>query len=827
MDKIIITRGHVSTQVINRISSITSNDIIDIDNVLVFPQSKKEEISLYLIKTPGEYYEICPHEYVRLFFDYDNDKPYEHMVTDNVINCLDQAIVDTANIFNYTLQRDGLQIKPEIIRSNTNISVVRNITNSKHSIHIIYPSIVMKVPDMCKFVNLMKSLEKHKLVLKDIDTQVYRTNPSLRTIHSSKNGNSSLKLVPIKYGDENLSSSDYFITPIDDKYMVLRSIVESSGDNLIEYLEDIFGSGNIVNVDNLKAFASNSFKHSETIVRKETFCPLCNSNHTRPFYLTKSNSNGTLIFRLEKNGVCDGIAAVKPYKQRVISDSTTEKSEVRSKHIAYQIAIDILSSGDLRKTKEGIHYWKDNRWELISKQDLGNIIISYKNNSTRLPVDMKDEIESSMSRKWIVDNIVDVLSVYDFPTPPDSYVMFKNGLVDITTGEFVENSKDYNISRSFNGDLISPGENEQEDMIYKELIAVLRKIVSPVVPDNMSSNTEKSSNTEHSSNTELFDAKQREEDWSRFRQALGSLICGQPTTEIFHFYGHSDGGKSIIVNALLTAFGSYGYKGRIDILKTKGSSTDEVLADYKDKFLTVVSELPRDFVIEEHKLKTITEAMMTADKKYISQGTFRNRARTIVDSNYHLDVNSADSSIRKRVQSFYFRSHFNIKNTEDNYVTREFVRDDNIRIKSESGYYNQAIIRFMMICYRKYYSGSIVPDNRLTLIHHARSLEVKTLLDNGVIDKSSMLVTIPQLINTDYTLVEKYCPILKDLLMSSNKSRIVNQLSLAIGYLPEIQHLQTVMFNKATSNNKHEDNKDTKENRDNRSININDFSIEA
>lgn len=758
---VVITRGHIDRRTIKSAVDLYEDKLLTTQDVIIVPDSRRGALINILMNDPSDYYEVSMTDESRLFFDYDSKEPYRHDTTKTILNALVNTIQECINVYGYVLKASEFELKSEAIVRYLDASVVRNVSNNKHSLHIIFPRIVMHYKDMSNFVSLLKGFESTSHILSGIDTQVYRKNLNLRAVYSLKNGNSAHQLIPTL---TERKAADYFITP-DDDYIRLQSIVDVAKTNLIGYIESVFGEETVLNADSIKQFMMNTDAYSHPLSLKEMSCPLCGEMHKRQFYLKKIITSNGKKYIICKNGSCIGLSRIAPYIE------SRKTSNEASNNILYQIAVDILSKGDLRKTNEGIYRWANNHWSRIDKKDIGNMVIKFKEESENLSEDVKDSIEDASSRRYIIENICDTLSEYPFPAPEDSYIMFKNGLYDIDTMQLVQNSKDYNIESCLGGDFPT----DETDKVYDELVFQLRKIVSPIcngLPEQ--------------------EAEQRRDDWSRFKQALGGLLAGRHTTEVFHFYGKSDGGKSLVVDMILIALGSYGYKGRLDILKSKSSATDEVLADYKNKLVTVISELPADFVIEEFKLKNITEKIITADRKYEAQTTFRNRARTIIDSNYLIDVNSSDRSVRKRIQSFMFRSHFSAENQSDDPFHREFIRDDTLETKVQSGYFSNAMLRFILECYKPDMKGRpISPENRLTLIHQARSFEIKTLLDNGIIDKSSMLSTIPMLINTHYILLEKQCPILKNMLMQGSKYRITQQIALAISYLPEIENMKT------------------------------------
>jgi hypothetical protein len=314
----------------------------------------------------------------------------------------------------------------------------------------------MNIYDMKEFVSRMKTLSQMTSILENIDLQVYRSNTSLRTIHSWKNGIQHHILLPIT--QEVVFPSDYFITPLyTSDFILLTPQNLSCSNKLIDYLESTFGPGSVANESELESFAQTHSKFSHIIKLKSSNCTLCGETHKRPFFLTKSIIPGGFSFMVQKNGNCSGLYKVKHLNVKT-RNIAVESSEV----IAYQIAIDIIGNGNLRKTQDGLFSWAETAWKKITKTELGNIIINYKNQTTSLSEAARTEIEQATTRRMIVDNIYDILSEYDFPTPHDSYVMFKNGLVDIETLDFVPNSKDFNVTTCFNANFVLKGDDEEE-----------------------------------------------------------------------------------------------------------------------------------------------------------------------------------------------------------------------------------------------------------------------------------------------------------------------------------------------------------------------------
>lgn len=777
-----------------------NNDLSEMyhtNNVLI--DSNYERLYHYLENAgnEGTYHEILSEPHARLFFDIDcNDKhvdnTYEARL--NILLELEVAIIDTLNAYHYNLINDlQMELNPKNINTTyLTRSAVYNVSKNKLSMHVIYSNIIMTLHDMKEFVHKMANNQKFYSITQYIDTQVYRKDATLRTIFSCKTDATSNKLIkneklmPMIIDKDigsrlPLKATSYFINHIDTEitiYPMLQNYNNASQLSLT--LENLFNPNRIKSINTIQSFATQNTKTYQSIeIEYTNNCGLCKQRvHKSNFYLIKQyRDNGQIVYYLKKNGTCLGITSLPIYTVGKSKQGGDEYGMEEFEDKLYQISIDIYSEGNIRKTTEGCFIWHTDykRWERTEQKDLGNFIIKFMNyHKDSLTDEVKIAIQRCNERKILQQNLYDIMSCYDFPTPPSNYVMLYNGLFDINTKSFVVNNKDYNVPCRFNV-IYQPLD------INKSKVEELKQIIDKIycLPIEGLSDIENN---------------KRKIQRSRFEQAIGGLLYAQNKSQVFHFCGKANGGKSVIMDLIINCMGSYAYKGSIDVLKQKNASTNEAMALYKNKLVAVISELPIDFVIEEHKLKSITEGQMTADKKYENTITFPNNARTMIDSNYHLEVSTVDESIEKRIQSFLFISNFSGTNTEDDYISRKFVRSEDVRNKVLEGYFNNEFFLFMLDCYQTHFYlqsriVSVYPNDNSTLLHNARAEELKTYIKRFPhVTRQSLVNSFSNEVN-DSRFLDKHCPLLSSMIKRKSKD-IKFPLSLAI----EVLNLQGFVF---------------------------------
>jgi len=738
-------------------------------NVMITNQFNK--LPLTIRENKHSAYEILLQPYCRLFFDFDCDG---YLNPDSILLNLHSAILDVFETYNYTLinDLDMVMDKSNIKEMFFKKSVVKNNNPAKTSLHIIYPHIVFKLNEMKRFVSQMKSLETYKLYTKHLDTQVYKsTGVTLRTIYSIKQ-NSEIDFLDIYTTPDTklLKYSDYFITHIKSEkimYPLLENVSETS--ELLAKLKQLFINNRIININDITSFTIDDTRKNQIIkIDYNTLpCSLCNIKfHKRDFYLSKSINGNKTFYYLNKNGSCSGLQTINSL---ICSKDKYEKLSHTDENKLFNIACDIVAEGNLRRTSLGLLQWSDQekKWVKLPESHIGSVVLQYYHNNN-LPSDIKAEITNAISRGLIVKNISDILVRNDFLDPPNNYLMTINGLFDINKLELVSNSKDYQINTVCNVKYTCPeminqllGDNKDLAQQLIDDLETRTKELEEVIDKIMYNDQTPKSIAER----------------ERFEKALGLLLTGNHN-EIYHFCGKSNGGKSVITNLILSTFGDYGYKGSADsILQNKGKSTHEGLAFYLDKRVTIISELGKDFKISEERLKIITEDIITADKKYISQASFKNKSRTIIDSNYPLKPESIDASVKKRIQSFQFRSLFG---EEHNIKKRMFLIDHEIENKVKDSYFNDAFFYLMLKWYHKYIKDKPINQQLLakdvsTIYHYVVYDEIVNFMKEYDIDRYDDVFTYL----TTTVLIDNFAakyPYIFELKMKSDSNRELRQM---------------------------------------------------
>lgn len=783
LPEVIVARTGKATnnEIRSIISSYDGSTMREERNAILFPISQAASLFDHIQRNRGEYNEKITTTHCRLFIDYDNDSPWDGNYVNSIINKIDSSIIAVIKAYNYDLvNNEEISINLESFQEKYMYkTVVRNRNKSKTSIHIVYPRIVFDIASMKTFVEYMKNQADNAKDLSHIDTAVYRKNLSLRTVYSIKNNDDNEMLKPMNVNTDS-RSIDYFITICDEDVIVPLNNNTQISSNLLGHLTSIFKPNVIANRSAIMSFVTDLLRETQEIrITYNQGCKLCGEYHSRPFYVkkqkkTSDDGNPIYVYHLHKNGKCSGLEKTN---NKILVHGIYQESN-SSQDLEYRIASDIYSKGMMRVTNDGIFIWNtsDNKWKSIKKQELGNYIISYKSEVANITSEVLKAIDNANSRRCIIENLYDMASKYEFATPEPSFTMFKNGLVDLKTMKFVPNARDYNIQQCMNADFVEDitnlsTEESNRDKEWSEIISMIAGPLYPGIPDD--------------------EKERRMTDLSRLEQVFGSLLLPRCDPEVFHFYGRRDGAKSFLLDILLQVFGSYGHKGTIEIIQDKGSSTTQALAAYEGKRLVVLSELTAYTVIDEQRLKTITEDYITADTKYHDPKTFYNGARTIIDSNYLLNIKSTDSSIDKRAQSFHFKSTFDPHRKEDNdYVTRRFKRDPEMKQKARQRYFNEAVIRYMRKCYTKYYGDKnvilITPYLSDTLIHHARAKELWALIDVNIILRTNITSTIHDKYLTHSDIFRRYCPLLSSLLSRNDKKQYYD-IGLAIDVLDSVR----------------------------------------
>lgn len=768
-NRIILTKGFQSNILIEREIKYAEEDDYEYSNepVVIFKGDNCYDVINFLSPRnicDDEYYECIRGEEARLFFDYDGPTNIRYNIYD-ILAALKESITITLNS-NFSLVENNHAIKKEYIKNYIErIAVLKNITKTKTSYHIIFPQIFMKISNMKSFVEQMKNIQQYLDILSYIDIQVYKTNTTLRTIHSSKKGDNSKRLEPLPMKDYITHAMDYFISPIvrcndyTNKFVEITKI--NNEDNIITFLDNIFGEGVVINTDEVKSFAYTEYTGCNLVLKlKRVECNLCGEIHKNTFYLRKSSTETGTVIELKKNGKCHGLNSNN--NKIVIKRTEVLKDEL------YDLALKIANDGNIRKTPDGLFIW-DSKWNESKKQELGNIVVRYMNEnlSSLQPVAIA-AIKNSKTRKDICDNIYDIIPSVEFSEVPQDYLMFKNGLFNIFTGEKHPNPKEFNVVNMMDANYTSEVDN------YDEFIEVLYKIIYP------------------KSNVKLM-MLDRDVCFNRFKQAFSTLLTGISDTEIYHFWGKANGGKSFLLDLLLSCFGSYGYKGKLNILRSKNTSTDEVYADYKGKLLTVISELEQDFIIEERCLKMITENSVTADRKYVSQNTFKLKARTIIDSNYCLEINSSDKSIEKRIQTFTFSSEFSDAAKEDDYENRIFVPDRTLRDKVNAKYFNDAMVKFLVECTKQrkgINNTGITPQDKSSMGDNIRAAELQLLINKKMTSIDTFYFTWQSLLNNDRKYLTMYCPELLRIMQDPKKFNTNSYIQIAVNKCKERRNIE-------------------------------------
>ena len=768
---VVKTIKELSNEDYNRIiSSIDLDEIQDITEKPLIITHKFNTLPNIIRTEKHSAYEILTKSYSRLFIDYDFKGKIDPKT---VLSNIHAALITCFNNYNYVLRNEvGIVMNKENISEKYLLkTVVKNVSIHKTSLHIIYPNIIMSIHNIRRLISQMKLINSHTTYTEGIDIQVYRkTGATLRTIYSYKD-NDSKQFLDI-YNDDsnnetNCSLSDYFISHIRSKntmYPVMEDCNNTT--DLCSKLQNIIGKINkITNLNAIREFVIDPTINSIQIkIEYLTKCNLCNEKiHNNNFYLTKSIDDIHVSYFLNKNGTCNGLPS-KPILS--INNSQSSKVSTRKTDILFDIACKIVSSDDIRKIKNELFKWNvvERKWEVIPDKGIGSVIIEWLGKQPSESVHVIESIESAITRRHICNNIYDILQPVKQLPCPNNYLMTNNGLIDINTLTYVENYKDYNVSTSMNVEYGHPEYIKAKVVNFESQLKQLEKrkkelefILSKIVYDD--------------------GTQESKDEIVRFRTGLALILTGEHG-EIFHFCGPSNGGKSIITNLILRAFGDYGYKGSAESILYKSNGIKEGLANYKDKRVVIISELGEDFIIQESELKNITEDYITADKKFISQYSFDNKSRTIIDSNYPLKVNSQDASVIKRIESFKFKSNFsNIK--IDNLSDRKFIRDYSLGDKIIKGYYNDAFLNLLLDWYHEYVINRDLKTPALiknvdTFYPIIIAQEIKIAMKLLACDDYSSLSTLLRTYTT--TNFSNYCPYLAKVLNDNNKNKNLNNL---------------------------------------------------
>jgi len=547
-------------------------------------------------------------------------------------------------------------------------------------------------------------------------------------------------------------------------YPVVKIVYE--GSDLCRIVQDIFSPNVITNIKSIKDFVvDESTLFQDVKIKYKSPCSLCSKAvHNRSFYLGKTISGSNIKYYLRKNGYCPKIPS-SPIYETTTAGGVNENEDMEN--LLYTIACRVNSQGIVRKDISlGLIVWSKlyNKWVPATDKDVASIVITSTNLIDNSPAIIKS-VKDSYARKSIVSNLIDMINPMEFPPCPDNFLMLKSGLFDIDNLKIIEHYKDYNITGTFN---VKYGCSE-----------IIRDLVKSDV-DRAELETELALRTKELEDIidKIFyimpESKKSVSDRRRFEKAMAMLLCGV-NDEIYHFCGDSDGGKSVIMNLIMNTFGDYAYKGCGNkILAGTSQSTSEAIADYKNRLVVVISELGKDFVIAEDKLKIITEYKVTADRKYVSQFTFQNRGRTIIDSNYPINVESSDASVMKRIQSFKFESHFTNRIEVDNPKVRQFVVNHEISTQVQKGDYNDAFFNILVKWYTLHVKGRNSTERRVrkdtsTLIHSIVLKEMRLIMQDKKLERPHEVYQLLAVHAIDVQFMEDHCKTIQTLRSNNNK----------------------------------------------------------
>ncbi|MEO6089265.1 MAG: phage/plasmid primase, P4 family [Umezawaea sp.] len=205
---------------------------------------------------------------------------------------------------------------------------------------------------------------------------------------------------------------------------------------------------------------------------------------------------------------------------------------------------------------------------------------------------------------------------------------FRNGTVDLTTGELREHRREDRLTRFV-------------DLDYDPEAACPRwtRFLGEVFPEDP--------------------------EMPGFMQRLvGYGITGETREHVFALlYGHGSNGKSVFVNALATVFaGITGHMSQAAIAQTRAfdpSAANPALAALRGVRLAVLSELSEGLRLNEALLKQITAGdPVVARELYKGQFTFTPTALMLMATNYRPDVRGQDDGFWRRTRLIPFAREF-------------------------------------------------------------------------------------------------------------------------------------------------------------------------
>lgn len=668
----------------NNCKSYTTSEVLSlIDQVI------NEETKIYFHEFILDTYPEC----IKLFIDIDINS--KSMLDNNLFSFNEEEVL--LELINEILD----ELKNEFVFSKTkdlteNIAITKNNNPNKISYHIIFNNIIYNtnIQHSIKifFQNLINNT--NNILIKAIDTAVYRKSTQLRFIYSSKQdsdtyhepylifNNGTTREINIQ-NDLNLFS----IITNNDETLRLKEQINTIHDSIlnldvntpyyIKYLSGMFLSRVVFNKKGIQMPNEINeindkigFKVSEELEFTLNHCSACNKTHKNKFKIIFDKD----FIIVTKNGNPNSCKKL-PMKCLYPSISAYDLSR-------YLVENDLIR----RQDKNNYLIWKNYKWTLINTNvELINFIINDANIYRQI-----DKIMITNLKTNILDHYVSIqLGSKIMELTFDPYlVKFNNGILNLKTNEFTHNSEETkNILKLYGIDMDYVKEddlkNDSEYISNKELLDDLFHKIIFVHNDKINSDI--------------------------FRANLSTVLYSGHKPVVTYLIGETSGGKStikaLIENLMKDSYCDLPIESYTQ--KMKANVPNPWIGSINYKMVSFASEKDQMDTFKVINLKHMTEKRINARMLKSNDKTQVNHLTQFIDLNFNPTFDFNDAATYKRYSIVRFNSYFPNPNDVEKEIKAEgrlmFDRNDKLDYIINNGDFRMPLLHTLINWFRMYH----------------------------------------------------------------------------------------------------------------------------
>lgn len=612
------------------------------------------------------------------------------------------------------------------------IYITQNTNKSKLSYHIYFNNILYKgkdIPLIKKIIKHFKESCNNNILIQNLDENIYRKNPTLRFIYSSKTAEDIYYHIPLKTKIEinkknnhlkfkvlqetkiitNKNIANYlfsYITTMENMFRITsfdeRDLEIASLTSLLSL--DSIDTNNIKNLDNLEEIPDFLYLTPKLILNI-----IFNTIKKIDIEFTQCINNYE-YFQNQTNfleiGSIDNIEFSINYQKTNCLFCNKSEHKKTHKIILQKEGLIILKNGRAANCKKVIKpYNKLTEWQicnyiyiknLVKRTICENLIVYTKTKGWVLlktdfsfikNVILENSSNFKLSDMKTIENMKECslketfkcLTKNSLPCSINHPYLFKfkNGIYDFVNKKFIniQDSIEYTVINGVDYDYI---DEENYSQSQKEQMNFLNNIIDEIIP------TEKPDGSENIYR-EIFEKN------------ISTVLLMIPKDIITVFFGNTSAGKSTMANLIISAVG-FNNHIRIPILTyvnpIEPNKPNPWLGNIGNKLLSIASESAFNERMNSQAIKLMTDPIINARELNSNERIQFNYLTQIIDTNFPIKLDKEDPAVYRRLAIIPFKTFFKrddishlgySENTKENLIT---LRTDILNNKFQLIFFN-------------------------------------------------------------------------------------------------------------------------------------------